>query len=482
MPPAHSAFDEPHALPPAGSAPAGAGGSAGTREASATPTGSVRDVYTVSRLVGTARLALERGLGVLWVEGEISNLSRPASGHWYFTLKDGQAQVRCAMFRQRAQLVRQPPRDGQQVLLRARTTLYEARGEFQLVVDSLEDTGEGLLRRRFEELKARLETEGLFATARKRGLPTLPRAIGVVTSPSGAAVRDILHVLARRFPAVPVVIYPTQVQGVGSVAQIVTAIETAGRRAEVDVLLVARGGGSLEDLWSFNEEAVARAIVASPIPVVSGVGHEVDFTIADLVADVRAPTPSAAAELVVPDVLVWRRRMAQAARRLLQVQEQRLAGLADRLRWLSGRLEQAGPEPQLERLAQRLDDLERRLGSALPARFARQARQVADLQHRLQLASPARRLATLAQREAALRQRLAVVGPAMVARGRQRLALAARTLDAVSPLATLARGYALVTDGAGHLVTDCKTLAPGDRLEVRLSNGAVSAEVRGVRK
>ena len=481
MPPATSAFDEPHALPPGGSSSSGTGGLGGPG-APASPVGSARDVYTVSRLVGTARLALERGLGVLWVEGEISNLSRPASGHWYFTLKDGQAQVRCAMFRQRAVLVRQPPRDGQQVLLRARTTLYEARGEFQLVVDSLEDTGEGLLRRRFEELKARLEAEGLFATARKRGLPTLPRAIGVVTSPSGAAVRDILHVLARRFPAVPVVIYPTQVQGAGSVAQIVAAIETAGRRAEVDVLIVARGGGSLEDLWSFNEEAVARAIVASPLPVVSGVGHEVDFTIADLVADVRAPTPSAAAEMVVPDVMVWRRRMVLAARRLLQAQEQRLDRVADRVRWLTGRLEQAGPEPQLQRLAQRLDDLDRRLGGALPMRFARQARQVANLQHRLGLCSPARRLAALAQQEATLRQRLAVVGPAMVTRSGQRLALAMRTLDAVSPLATLARGYALVTDEQGRLVTNSDSLSAGDRVEVALSNGAVIAEVRGVRK
>lgn len=481
MPPASSAFDEPHALPPGGSSSSGTGGLGGPG-VPAPPASSTRDVYTVSRLVGTARLALERGLGVLWVEGEISNLSRPASGHWYFTLKDGQAQVRCAMFRQRAALVRQPPRDGQQVLLRARTTLYEARGEFQLVVDSLEDTGEGLLRRRFEELKARLEAEGLFATARKRGLPTLPRAIGVVSSPSGAAVRDILHVLARRFPAVPVVIYPTQVQGAGSVAQIVAAIETAGRRAEVDVLIVARGGGSLEDLWSFNEEAVARAIVASPLPVVSGVGHEVDFTIADLVADVRAPTPSAAAEMVVPDVMVWRRRMVMAARRVLQAQEKRLERVADRVRWLTGRLEQAGPEPQLQRLAQRLDDLDRRLGGALPMRFARHARQVANLQHRLGLCSPARRLATLAQQAATLRQRLAVVGPAMVTRSGQRLALAVRTLDAVSPLATLARGYALVTDEQGRLVTNSDSLCAGDQIEVALSNGAVVAEVRGVRR
>jgi exodeoxyribonuclease VII large subunit len=304
----------------------------------------------------------------------------------------------------------------------------------------------------------------------------------VVTSPTGAAVRDILHVLARRFPAVPVVIYPTQVQGAGSVAQIVAAIETAGRRAEVDVLIVARGGGSLEDLWSFNEEAVARAIVVCPVPVVSGIGHEVDFTIADFVADARAPTPSAAAEMVVPDVMVWRRRMVMAARRVLQAQEKRLERVADRVRWLAGRLAQAGPEPQLQRLAQRLDDLDRRLSGALPMRCAREARQVANLQHRLGLCSPARRLAALAQQEASLRQRLAVVGPAMVASSGQRLALAMRTLDAVSPLATLARGYALVTDEQGRLVTHSNSLSVGDSIEVALSNGGVIAEVRGVRK
>jgi exodeoxyribonuclease VII large subunit len=279
-----------------------------------------------------------------------------------------------------------------------------------------------------------------------------------------------------------VVIYPTQVQGAGSVAQIVAAIETAGRRAEVDVLIVARGGGSLEDLWSFNEEPVARAIMACPVPVVSGIGHEVDFTIADLVADARAPTPSAAAEMVVPDIMVWRRRMVLAARRVLQAQEKRLERVADRVRWLVGRLEQAGPEPQLQRLAQRLDDLDRRLSGALPTRFAREARQVANLQHRLGLCSPARRLASLAQQEATLRQRLATAGPAMVARSGQRLALAMRTLDAVSPLATLARGYALVTDEQGRLVTDSGNLSAGDSIEVALSNGAVIAEVRGVRK
>lgn len=476
MSPPENAFDEPHAQP--------RGGRPERPEPATGPAGGTggRDIFSVSRVVLAARSVLERGLGVLWVEGEISNLSRPASGHWYFTLKDGQAQVRCAMFRQRAMLVRTPPRDGQQVLLRARVTLYEARGEFQLVVDSLEDTGEGLLRRQYEELKARLEAEGLFDPARKRGLPTLPRTIGVVTSPTGAALRDVLHVLARRFPAVPVLVYPTQVQGSGSVAQIVAALEAVGRRAEVDVVIVARGGGSLEDLWSFNDEAVARAIARCPIPVVSGVGHEVDFTIADFVADVRAPTPSAAAELVVPDAAVWRRRMALAARRLLQAQENRFDRLRDRNRWLAGRLEQAGPQPRLERLAQRLDELDRRLGQALPARTARLHRQLAVLERRLTIRSPARRLALLQQRERQLAGRLRAAGPALLQRQGQRLALAARTLDAVSPLATLARGYALVTGPTGRVVTDSGQLSPGDEIDVRLAGGRVTAGVKAVRE
>ena len=240
-----------------------------------------------------------------WVEAEISNFSRPSSGHWYFSLKDANAQVRCAMFRQRNMLCAFTARDGQKVLVRARIGLYEPRGEFQLIVEHMEDAGLGALKRQFEELRARLKAEGLFSAERKRPLPALPRRIGVITSPSGAAVRDILHVLARRFPAVAVMIYPVAVQGAQASAEIIAALELACRRAECDVLILARGGGSLEDLWAFNDERLARAIVASSIPVVSGVGHEIDFTIADFAADVRAPTPSAAAELVVPDADEW---------------------------------------------------------------------------------------------------------------------------------------------------------------------------------
>ena len=253
-----------------------------------------RDVYTVARLNHEARALLETGLPSIWITGELSNLSRPASGHWYFTLKDEAAQVRCAMFRQRNQSARVVPRDGMQVLLRARVGLYEPRGDFQLIVDHLEEAGEGELRRRFEALKLRLAAEGLFDTARKRAPPRLPGRIGVVTSPTGAALRDVIQVLRRRFAAIPVLVYPVPVQGAAAAREIAAMLALADRRAEVDVLLLVRGGGSLEDLWAFNDETLARAIAELSVPLISGIGHEIDFTIADFVADARAPTPSAA--------------------------------------------------------------------------------------------------------------------------------------------------------------------------------------------
>ncbi|MGC2029538.1 MAG: exodeoxyribonuclease VII large subunit, partial [Steroidobacteraceae bacterium] len=274
-------------------------------ENAAHPKRPERDIYSVSRLNREVRVLLERGFGSLWLEAEISNFAKPSSGHWYFSLKDAAAQVRCAMFRQRNMSCAFIARDGQKVLVRARIGLYEPRGEYQLIVDHMEDAGLGALKRQFEELSAKLEREGLFAAERKRPLPSLPRRIGIITSPTGAAVRDILHVLARRFPAAAVLVYPVSVQGAQAAAEIVAALEAAGRRAECDVLILARGGGSLEDLWAFNDERLGRAIVASPIPVITGIGHEIDFTIADFAADMRAPTPSAAAEMVVPDAEEW---------------------------------------------------------------------------------------------------------------------------------------------------------------------------------
>jgi len=391
-----------------------------------------REVYTVSRLNREARLLLEAGLPALWIEGELSNFARPSSGHWYFTLKDADAQVRCAMFRNANNRVRATPRDGMHVLLRARVSLYEARGEYQLIAEHLEEAGEGALRRRFEELKARLAAEGLFDAALKRPLPRLPRRIGVVTSPTGAAIRDILHVLARRFPAIPVLIYPVAVQGAGAAAEIAAALRLASARRDADVLILARGGGSLEDLWSFNEEVVARAIRAASLPVVSGVGHEVDFTIADFAADVRAPTPTAAAELVVPDRAEWLRALGAGRERLARAFRRLGARARERLAWLMRRLELTHPRTRLLARAQRLDELEARLGRALR-----------------------RELATAAAR----------------------LAAAARTLNAVSPLATLERGYAIVTGPDGRVVRAASDVAPGDEVLARTAGGAFAATV-----
>ncbi|HVC01971.1 MAG TPA: exodeoxyribonuclease VII large subunit [Steroidobacteraceae bacterium] len=436
-----------------------------------------RDVYTVSRLNREARALLERGFGGLWLEGEISNFARPGSGHWYFSLKDAAAQVRCAMFRTRNSQLRFTPRDGQKVLVRARVGLYEPRGEYQLLIEHLEDAGIGALKRQFEELAARLSAEGLFETARKRPLPRLPRRIGVITSPTGAAVRDILQVLGRRFPAAAVLIYPVPVQGAQAPAEIVEALRLAGRRAECDVLILARGGGSLEDLWAFNDEAVARAIVASPIPVVSGVGHEVDFTIADFAADLRAPTPSAAAEIVVPDAEEWSKTFRAFASRLRQSMSRWLRDARDRLGWLAGRTAHAGPSARLAEQMQRLDELEQRLPRGVRQRLAELRSAVAESRSRLWSLSPAVRLRETAGRQNDLLARLRAAELQQLRHARERLLPLVRTLQAVSPLATLERGYAIVATGDGRILRDAADAPPGTRIEARLARGRIRATV-----
>jgi exodeoxyribonuclease VII large subunit len=445
-------------------------------DASARPS-PPREVFTVTRLNREARALLERGLGSVWLEGEVSNLSRPSSGHWYFSLKDATAQVRCAMFRQRNLLVRFGVSDGVQVLARGRVSLYEARGEFQVVVEHLEEAGEGLLRRRFEELKARLGAEGLFDEARKKPLPRLPGRIGVVTSPTGAALRDILHVLGRRFPAVPVLVYPVAVQGEAAPREISDAIALAGRRGDCDVLVVARGGGSLEDLWAFNDERVARALAACPIPTVSGVGHETDVTIADLVADLRAPTPSGAAERVVPDRDEWLRGFATLERRQRNAVRRRLAELEAHFGSLAHRLARVHPGVRLRQQAQRLDELEGRLRLALRARMDLASGRVATARALLMTASPALRLKAQRLRLESATRALAAAARARLSVLRGRFENPARALRTVSPLATLERGYAIVVDAAGHVVYDAGTLAPGERIEARLARGRLRAEV-----
>jgi exodeoxyribonuclease VII large subunit len=436
-----------------------------------------RDIYTPSRLNREARTLLERGLPALWLEGEISNLSRPSSGHWYFSLKDEAAQLRCAMFRQRNLMTRFSPRDGSHVLVRGRVSLYEQRGDYQFIADYMEEAGEGALRQRFELLKTKLAAEGLFAIEHKRPLPRLPRRIGVITSPTGAAIRDVLHILRRRFCTIPVLVYPVQVQGGVAAAQIARTIRRASARAECDVLILVRGGGSLEDLWAFNEESVARAIYDCTVPIVTGIGHEVDFTIADFVADVRAPTPSGAAELAAPDGNELLKNVLRLTNRLNVALTRSLKTQQDRAAWLQRRLAQLHPGVELRQRAQRLDDLEQRLIRVVRSDLSDRQRTVLQLATELRQHSPALRVANA-------RRRLGVAHASIERAARQtmdklarRLAVASRTLDAVSPLATLERGYAIVTDSKGTVITNAQDVRAGQIIEARLTKGSVLARV-----
>lgn len=437
-----------------------------------------RQVLSVSQLNRRVRQLLETQFPLLWVEGELTNLARPSSGHWYFTLKDDQAQVRCAMFRQRNQPVGFAPQNGQQVVVRGRIGLYENRGDYQLIVEHMEPAGFGALQRRFDELKAKLQAEGLFALARKRPLPRFPRQLGVITSPSGAALRDILHVLARRFPALPVLVFPTLVQGAEAADQIVAALTAANRRGDCDVLILSRGGGSLEDLWPFNEERVARAIAASAIPVICGVGHETDITIADLVADLRAPTPSAAAELATPDGLELAAAFANRERWLVQHMLRRLQSLARQLDALHKRLRH--PRETLARQSQHLDHLELRLTRAMAAQLRERRTRLEQAGARHHRAHPQLRLAQCARALDQLSGRAMAGIRHIIATRRKDLGNASALLHAVSPLDTLARGYAIVRDREGRVVRRSTTLKPADQLAVTLSDGGFDCTVDSV--
>ena len=433
---------------------------------------------SVSELNRQARGLLEKGLGRVWVEGEISNLARPASGHVYFSLKDDSAQLRCAYFRQRQRGPTINLKNGDQVLAFGKISIYEARGDYQLIVEQLEAAGEGELRRRFEALKKKLEVEGLFATEAKQALPELPRRIGVITSPSGAAIRDILTVLGRRFPAIPVVIYPTAVQGDVAAAEIADAIATAEKRDECDVLIVGRGGGSLEDLWPFNEEIVARAIAQCAIPIVSAVGHEVDITIADLVADLRAPTPSGAAELVVPDQAEWQRQLEQTTARIATLGRRYLEDRFQSVDWLSRRLMQSSPATTLARQRAWLTNLQQVMTAAIRHEITSRGRTVEATRARLLQHAPGSVVQRAIGQHEALRQRMINAGRRQIERGNQRLRLAVRALDSVSPLATLERGYAIVTDAeSGRILTDADSAREGQTIRARLARGELEATI-----
>jgi exodeoxyribonuclease VII large subunit len=437
-----------------------------------------RDIYSVARLASEVRAVLDGSFPLLWVRGEISNLAQPASGHIYFTLKDEAAQVRCAMFRAKRILLPFRPENGQQVLVRARVTLFEPRGDFQLVIEHLEPGGEGLLRIAFERLKQRLAAEGLFDESAKRPLPVFPRQVGLITSPSGAAVRDLLAVLARRFRALPVVIYPAQVQGDTAATSLIAALALANARAECDVLILARGGGSLEDLNAFNDEGLARAIRASAIPVVSGVGHEVDISIADLAADRRAATPSAAAELVAPSADHVRHRIDALSVRLVDAQQRQFVVCQQRIAAAVRHLALLHPATRLQHQAQRLDYVQQRLLAFITGRLTLGKTRLAPVASRLLAMSPQRRVERADVALSVLRQRLFGAQRQLIEIRRARLLRSIGGLEARSPLATLARGYAIVTrlpDGA--VVRDPAQVAPGMPIQVRIAEGTVVAVV-----
>jgi exodeoxyribonuclease VII large subunit len=391
-----------------------------------------QEIYTVSRLNRDARLLLEENFFTLWVEGEISNFAAPHSGHWYFSLKDVTAQVRCAMFKPQNYRLNFMPQNGMQVLAKARVSLYEGRGEFQLLIEHLEEAGIGQLQKEFELLKKRLLQAGLFDAAHKKTLPAFPKTIGIITSATGAAIRDILHVLKRRFSAASIIIYPTPVQGELAATQIVNAIQTANQRREVDILILARGGGSLEDLWSFNEEKVAHAIYASELPIITGVGHEIDFTIADFVADVRAPTPSAAAELVTPDTNELLLSITQTQKHLSRLLTQRFQQFQQQLDWCAAQLQQRHPHHRIQTLQQ-------------------------------QLLFQLQRLQNKITNSMLLRQ--------------QSLTNAAAKLDALSPLATLKRGFSIATLKDKSIVHSVKQVTKGDEINLQVMDGNIACTV-----
>lgn len=433
-----------------------------------------RDVLTVSQLNGRARLLLEDVFAQVWVEGEISNLAKPASGHIYFTLKDKNAQVRCALFRQNALRVRQALRDGLAVKVRGRVSLFEGRGDYQLILDSVEPAGDGSLRLAFEALKEKLSTEGLFDAAGKRALPRHPRRIGIVSSPTGAVIRDIISVFRRRAPHVALTLVPTPVQGREATAQIVRALELADRGG-FDALILARGGGSLEDLWCFNEEVVARAVAACETPIVCAVGHETDVSIADFVADVRAPTPSAAAELLAPSSADVRQRLEGLRQRLLLRMRDRLHRDAARLEGLTRRLRHPGE--RLQQQAQRIDDLEARLLRGIDRRLCGGQERLARLETRLAGQHPGRTLNLLSQRLDHLAGRLPRAMQDSLKNQRQQLQGLAQTLNIVSPLATLSRGYSILLDERGQAIRRADQAQPGQRLKARLGEGELDVRV-----
>lgn len=439
-------------------------------------------VLTVTQLNQQVQQLLTQEIGIICLSGEISNFSQPASGHWYFTLKDAQAQVRCALFNQRRGRVALQPYNGLQVLVTAQVTLYSPRGDYQLIIESLQALGAGLLQQRFEQLKQQLAAEGLFATHHKQPLPRSPQRLGIITSSSGAALQDILQILKRRDPSLPVVIYPTAVQGSAAPAQLVQALLRASERQECDVLILARGGGSLEDLWSFNEAAVARAIFECPIPIVSAVGHETDVTIADLVADLRAPTPSAAAELVSRDQQTLQQQLTTVLQYLTLAADHALARQQAGLQTLQQRLYQQHPQRQLARQQTSLVLLLQRLRAACCGHLQRLQRVQARRQQGLWQQSPLRRLHQQQQQLQQYHYQLQQTGLKHYQATQQRFTTLCTRLHSASPLATLARGFSLTLDPQGQPIRSLDQITVGEIVQTRLQVGCFDSVITQITK
>lgn len=440
------------------------------------------NIYSVSSLNRSVANLLEEKFAWIWVEGELSNLAQPASGHIYFSLKDSSAQVSCAMFKGRKQTLKFQPENGKQVLVRAKVSLYQPRGNYQLIVDRMEEAGDGALRQQFEQLKTKLAGEGLFAQEHKQALPELPAGIAIITSKTGAAIHDVLSVIKRRFPSIPVKLFPVPVQGSEAAPAICNALNLIGRSAAegeivCDVILLVRGGGSLEDLWSFNEESVARAIFDCPIPVVSGVGHEVDVSIADFVADIRAATPTAAAEAVTPDQTSWLQSFDYYQQRLQQLISEKVERQQEKLQWLHRRLQTQHPENQMQRAKQRVEDLTKRLMRHSQTMLQFRQSRLAACTARFNAHNPGLLISQHKQSTAFLSARLHRVALNLLHNKKSQLSNVARTLNAISPLQTLERGYSITLSKQGTALLSVEQIKTDEIIETRLHDGRIISRV-----
>jgi len=440
------------------------------------------NIYSVSSLNRSVSSLLEQEFGWIWVEGEISNLAQPASGHIYFSLKDHSAQVSCAMFKGRKRGLKFQPENGNQVLVRAKVSLYQPRGNYQLIVDRMEEAGDGALQRQFEQLKVKLAGEGLFDESIKQEIPELPKSIAIITSKTGAAIHDVLSVIERRFPSIPVKLFPVPVQGNDAAPAICNAITLIGEMVSsgnliCDVILLVRGCGSLEDLWSFNEESVARAIVACPVPIVTGVGHEVDVTIADYVADIRAATPTAAAETVTPDQITWLQSFDWYQQRLQQLMTDKTGRYSEKIQWLHRRLQQQHPEKQIQQSRQRSNELVKRLFRFSQTILDNRQNKLAIYKTKLNAQSPTLRLKQEQQTIQFLNTRLQQATASLFTGKKSQLSNIARTLNAISPLQTLERGYSITLNNKGAPIVSVKQVKAHDTIETRLHNGSIISHV-----